>query len=483
MNPPRFTVAVDPGGLPIVAPAPAKRSRHPAEKETLAGLGRVQLFGRAPGPWVVAWYEREGAPRRRISRSAHKRARKFFDDKVTELTNRAACIRQLNPADAAAFLRCQEKAARLGLSLELVLDRYTEFRRDLPAELTDQDVKKFFLEHRPRGYSPRNVPTIVTDYLAERQDQISPGWYTALEKCLTRFGEAFPGPMHNLRHSDLNAWLRNLKDKLGRPLGTHARHNHRAAVQQLVNWAKANQQLPGAWAELDQVDDPGTRMGAVRIWTPENLLNLLVARQNSEQLGRARKKSLIPFLACQAFAGIRHEELARKEHGDRERLDWRDVHLKERWIYIKPEVSKTRIDRTVPITENLAAWLAPYAKRSGRVCELDNASSALTRAKKNGRLPAGKNQSRNVLRKSWISYRLATIKHIGQVAEEAGNSPGIIRKHYRAVIPHGFGAPAAAGSPAATSGQWPLEPDATRWFSLQPEVADVEPLFAWARGR
>ena len=37
----------------------------------------------------------------------------------------------------------------------------------------------------------------------------------------------------------------------------------------------------------------------------------------------------------------------------------------------------------------------------------------------------------DVLRHSFCSYRLAETQNLGQVAEEAGNSPEIIRRHYR----------------------------------------------------
>jgi hypothetical protein len=38
---------------------------------------------------------------------------------------------------------------------------------------------------------------------------------------------------------------------------------------------------------------------------------------------------------------------------------------------------------------------------------------------------------RNVLRHSFISYRIAMVKSADQVALEAGNSPAIIFRHYR----------------------------------------------------
>ena len=67
---------------------------------------------------------------------------------------------------------------------------------------------------------------------------------------------------------------------------------------------------------------------------------------------------LIPLLAISAFAGIRSAELAR--------LDWNAVDLDRRLIEIRAGQAKTASRRLVPITDNLAAWLAPL-RRQGRV--------------------------------------------------------------------------------------------------------------------
>lgn len=53
----------------------------------------------------------------------------------------------------------------------------------------------------------------------------------------------------------------------------------------------------------------------------------------------------------------------------------------------------------------------------------------------------------NVLRHSFISYRIAEIKDAARVALEAGNSPEIIFKHYRELV---------------------TEHEAREWFSIQP---------------
>jgi hypothetical protein len=74
---------------------------------------------------------------------------------------------------------------------------------------------------------------------------------------------------------------------------------------------------------------------------------------------------------------------------------------------------------------------------------------------------AGLMWKHNGLRHSFISYRLADIKDIGQVALEAGNSPQMIFKHYRQLV---------------------TETQAREWFKVCPprEAENVVPLPAAA---
>jgi hypothetical protein len=56
------------------------------------------------------------------------------------------------------------------------------------------------------------------------------------------------------------------------------------------------------------------------------------------------------------------------------------------------------------------------------------------------------------MRHSFISYRLADIQNVAQVALEAGNTPQMIFKHYRELV-----------RPA----------DAKKWFSVTPESVEA----------
>jgi hypothetical protein len=78
------------------------------------------------------------------------------------------------------------------------------------------------------------------------------------------------------------------------------------------------------------------------------------------------------------------------------------------------------------ISDNLAAWLAPFRRR-GRVVPLCRQHREITALAKS----PGIRWPRNLLGHSFISYRIAIVKSANQVALEAGNSPAIIIRHYR----------------------------------------------------
>jgi len=157
----------------------------------------------------------------------------------------------------------------------------------------------------------------------------------------------------------------------------------------------------------------------------------------------AATKEFLPALAIGGFAGLRSPEI--------ERLEWQEINLVERFIEVKKGKSKTAARRLVPITDNLAAWLGPYANCRGRVWpgghdDFYDAQQRTAEATATETLAAVKWKT-NALRHSFISYRLATVQNVNQVALEAGNSPQMIFRHYRELV-----------RPA----------DAKKWFAIEP---------------
>jgi integrase len=132
----------------------------------------------------------------------------------------------------------------------------------------------------------------------------------------------------------------------------------------------------------------------------------------------AAAPKLIPFLALGAFAGLRSAEIAR--------LQWSAINFERGIIEIRAGQAKTASRRIVPLSDNLRAWLAPLA-RTGPVIHTPELYRDVSELATKLEI----DWPRNVLRHSFISYRLPIVKSADAVALEAGNSPAIIFKHYR----------------------------------------------------
>jgi integrase len=226
-------------------------------------------------------------------------------------------------------------------------------------------------------------------------------------------------------------------------------NNLRASVQTLFAFAKAQRYLPKDHDEIDSVMLAKNAVSEIEIFTPKEMMEILAHAD-----GR-----LIPFLALGAFAGIRHAEI--------QRLEWTDIHFDGGIIEIGAAKAKTASRRTVPILDNLRAWLLPHRQEAGLVCggldtknEARRSAWAKARRVNEGQLKATEQQARehskskappgaetaqiegwpafawkhNALRHSFISYRVAEIQNIAQVSLEAGNSPQMIFKHYRELV-------------------------------------------------
>ncbi len=148
----------------------------------------------------------------------------------------------------------------------------------------------------------------------------------------------------------------------------------------------------------------------------------------------------LPFMAISAFAGVRHAEI--------QRLDWANVDKEAAIIEIRAGTAKTASRRGIPIQPNLAAWPEYQWEEAGPVCSFTNMVDQfkdMTRKVNQARRAAWAETAaeegwapfawkHNVLRHSFISYRVAEVQNVVQVALEAGNSPQMIFQHYRELV-------------------------------------------------
>jgi len=299
-------------------------------------------------------------------------------------------------------------------------------------------VKFYAVRHKQTTKKP--VAEVVAEFLKIKEARgASDRYMKDLRGRLEKFARDYRKDACNVTTTDIQEWLDGLK------LKPQNYRNFRTVLHTLFKFAVARSYA--ADNPVEGVERVKVNGGDVEIFTPAEIARLLEA-------ARANFPDFLPCLAIGAFAGLRSAEI--------ERLEWSDIHLAEKFIVVGASKAKTASRRIVPIHDNLAAWLAAYASRQGRVWndtsilfyKRQEATAATTAVKADAEknIPAQKpvKWKANGLRHSYASYRFAITNDAGRVAGELGNSAAVVHRHYRELVK-------------------PTE--AEKWFSVEPEPA------------
>jgi len=450
------------GDRPAAGPAlghvsqPAKRKKPHVERignvsvPIYATRWRDKRRRRVYKKFAIIWTD--GVGRHREQHSSWDVAVRRAREVANALVNGEISMEQLTQEDRAAHLYWQQLAARAGRSVTDILSDAVRAYEVPGGAPTLEEAQRYWADHHPAGATPKTCPEILVEMLAKRKKTgSSKNTLDDWRSRLGRFTEDFPVPILSLTAKDLDNWL----DKLD--CSRRTRNNYRGNLVDFYRFARQAGYCPKTWTPLDDVERAKEEPIHIEVFTPADFVRIITRRESLElkMAARGRRyKSLVPYLAIGAFAGCRHEEMCAP---GRPVLDWRQVDLVRKRIQVLQEVArKIGRDRIVPMSDNLVAWLTPYARKSGPICELANANNAFQRAAKDAKLK----WKRNGLRRSFISYRLALVKDMAQVALEAGTSEERILKNYKATRD---------------------EEEGHAWFNIQPTRADVLPLFAWAK--
>jgi len=412
----------------------------PSRKGGKAGPAATVKFGSASVPIYLS--ESKGRKRYFISHYRDgKRIRKAFPDLAAakkealfvaqRIQSGMQHVTDIKPHERDNYAKAVELLGELKIPLVAAVEDYVQARKLAESEsLTSMatDYRKFFKPLTRRVTVPELVAELI---VAREQDGASKTYVSQLKTILNRFAEAFPGEILGVSSSDIDAWLRGFK------VSASSRNSMLVCVKVLFSYARSQNCLPAeqmtAPEQLKKVkikkDDD------ISVFTPAEMRKIL----------HAAPPHLIPIIAVGAFSGIRMAEL--------NRLDWSAFNLDRGFIELRADQAKTASRRLVPISDNLRAWIEPL-KRKGKVVRtelLHREVTALARALK-------LDWPRNVLRHSFISYRIAIVKSADQVALEAGNSPSIIFKNYRELA---------------------TEEQANEWFGILPKDGQWENTYQW----
>ena len=349
----------------------------------------------------------------------------------------------LTSADRSVLVHCTERLRPLNLPLAAAVDEFVAAKTRLPEGRTLTEAIDFFLA---KGvlHAPAVLPQQVVDELVASKVRVkkSEKHVNDLRWRLTTFATAFQLPLRDVTAKMVEEYLHSLNVE-PRTWLNHLRH-----IRTLFRFAIAKKYLTrDALDDFGGIQKPEAIDRDIEVFSVEELRLIL----------RHARVETVPWFAIAAFAALRHEEI--------QRLDWSNIDLTNGFIRVPALKAKTRQNRLVPISANLRAWLAPHAQKFGPVSAFANMAKQLDwlvadiNAALDGQpIFAWKH---NGLRHSAISNRLALTKDENTVAQESGNSPTMIFRHYRAIV---------------------AEDAAKAWFSIMPEApaANVIPITAAA---
>jgi integrase len=253
----------------------------------------------------------------------------------------------------------------------------------------------------------------VAEYVAAKehefaQGQLSVPQLTRIRCDLKRLQKHFGGvTVAELTVPNLLAYL-----ELGRPaLKTY--NNRRGIVSTFFKFA-----FHRGWV----IENPIAKVPHHRIRRKRGSAVTLTAARAAEFMEKMETFEggrWVPYFALCLFAGIRPSVPG----GEITRLKPEDVNLETGLISISAEVSKVREPRKVAIHPNLAAWLRAYPLKKFRLIVPNGQQRRSRIAQEHG-------LTHDVLRHTFISMFVAKYRSIGEAAIQAGNSEGIIRRHY-----------------------------------------------------
>ena len=339
--------------------------------------------------------------------SDYAEARKEAEKIARQLSTGDATAAAMRNSDAASYGRSVELIRHTGAALELAASVYAKCFEILGGDYAIE-AARFFKRHRADQVTKKRVADVVTELITAKEARGKSVRYVGdLRSRLTRFSEAFVVDISTVTTADVQRYLDGLK------LAPQTAKNFRTVLHTLFAFAESRGYVFKGGNPVVDTESIAANGGAIEVFTPKEVAALLKSALTFR-----------PVIFLAAFAGLRTAEI--------ERIEWKDIDLTENSIHVTRENAKTRSRRTVPILPNLAAWLKPYAEKTGRVWK-----GTLTEMKEE-RAEAVKSAKYawkdNGMRHSFISYRLAEIQNAAQVALEAGNSEDVIFRHYRQLV-------------------------------------------------
>lgn len=295
------------------------------------------------------------------------------------------------------------------------------------------DAVEFFLKNHRAPDFTITFSEGVKIYLDEcEQSGVRARTISGKKSVLSLFARETGDPLvHEVTVPTIQAFLKGLRAKDSvTPATRKTWNNYRNELNHFFKWAGetdlATQRPwcfsnPAESVRIFTAKQVSEQRSPIAITSPDEVQRLLTV------LLRWRGGCLAKCFALAYFAGIRPDGELRKLAKREKEL----INLKTRTIHIPAEVSKTKEARQVAISDSLAQWLTALGDKPIVPTNFDR---LMKQARKHFAL------SHDETRHSFISYHVALHRSVGDAALQAGNSEGIVKKHYLNLRPKEDGA-------------------------------------------
>ncbi|MDP3069834.1 MAG: hypothetical protein Q8N18_06065 [Opitutaceae bacterium] len=281
-------------------------------------------------------------------------------------------------------------------------------------------VEWFLANYRPPAVE-MGVEAAAEAFLANRSGNISAAVAVDYGKVLALLCRTFAGrAMHTIETAEIEAMMatRGQAKKSWNNLRTYLHAIFEFCAHDRRRWVTRN--------PVKAIHQHEIARGLPQILTAAQVAELFGFLESCAGPERCKHHPgyLVPYFALATFAGIRPSvdsgEL-RKLHelADKSRVIDEQIGV----IRITPELAKTNSLRQITIQPNLAAWLRRYSIGEFPIM-VENMPDHVARVRRRFHL------SNDVLRHTFVSMHVAKWRSLGDTALQAGNSEGIIKKHY-----------------------------------------------------
>jgi integrase len=391
----------------------AKRDRFPIVIKRGSCSVKIYRDRKTTGTYFRVAYH-IGGKRERLHFADLDKAKLEAEAQASKLSRGDVDAMQLTGKDRLVYGRAIEAIRESGVTLDAAALEYSEACKHLDG-ISLVDAAKFYARHHGRGIKRKPIADAVDEMIATKKASgLSELYLSDLRYRLGAFKAAFHCDVNALVPDDIGTFFAGLN------LSPRSYNNFLRTLKTFFAFAQKQGWLSREVDLLARVEKRREKSVPVEIFSPAQLADLF-AHASSE---------LRPCLALAAFAGLRSEEILR--------LEWSDLDRRPGFVEVAADKAKTATRRLVPISDNLAAWLATASRDGAHVWTKSKAwffeslRAAVSTINENRRPKAVLFEwKQNALRHSFITYRLAETQDVNRVALEAGNSPQIIFRHYR----------------------------------------------------